>query len=49
MVSGLPDQLPCQPQEGLLEVIVRLRRNLKVLEVLFAMEGDSTCLYFTFL
>jgi hypothetical protein len=49
LVPDLPDQLPCQPQERLLEVVVRLRRNLEVLEVLFAMEGNSTRLYFTFL
>lgn len=34
------DQLTSEPEEGLLEVIIRLGRNVVVLEVLFPVEGD---------
>jgi len=35
------DQLPREPQEGLLEVVVGLGRDVVVLEVLLAVEGDG--------
>lgn len=35
------DQLPGEPQEGLLEVVVGLGGNVVVLEVLLAMEGNG--------
>lgn len=39
--SGVADELPCEPQEGLLEVVVRLGGDVVVLEVLLAVEGDG--------
>ena len=36
-------ELTSYPQEGLLEVIVALRRNVKILKVFLAMEGDLLC------
>jgi hypothetical protein len=36
------DQLAGEPQEGSLEVVVRLCRDLEVLKVLLAVEGDGT-------
>lgn len=47
--KGAPDQLPSEPQERLLEVVVRLSRNFEVLEILFAMEGNRSGLHFPFL
>ena len=44
-----PSELSCKPEERLLEVVVGLGRNLKVLEVLFAVEGDCPSLDFAFL
>jgi hypothetical protein len=38
--SGVSDQLPGQPEEGLLEVIVGLGGDIVVLEVLLSVEGD---------
>jgi hypothetical protein len=38
---GVADELASEPEEGLLEVIVRLGRNIVVLEVLLAVEGDG--------
>lgn len=40
--GGVADQLPCEPEERLLEVVVGLGRDLEVLEVLLAVEGDGT-------
>lgn len=37
-----PDELPGEPQERLLEVVVRLGRDLEVLEVLLSVEGDGS-------
>jgi hypothetical protein len=34
-------QLPGEPEEGLLEVVVRLGRNVVVLKVFLAVEGDG--------
>lgn len=44
-----PNELPGQPQERLLEVVVRLRGNLEVLEVFLPVEGNRTSLHFTLL
>lgn len=35
-----PDELACEPQERLLELVVRLGRDVKVLEVLLAVERN---------
>ena len=35
------DELSCEPQEGLLEVVVGLGGDVVVLEVLLAVEGDG--------
>lgn len=43
------DQLTCQPQEGLLKVVVGLGRDLKVLQVLLAVERDGSSLDFPLL
>lgn len=43
------NELPAQPEERLLEVVVRLGRDLKVLEVFFAVEGDGAGLHFALL
>ncbi len=48
-VSDSPNQLPSQPQERLLKVVVTLGRDLKVLKVLFTVEGHSGSLDFPFL
>ena len=47
--SLVPDQFPCQPQEGLLEVVIGLGRNIIVLEILFAVESDGFRLNLTLL
>jgi len=47
--GGVSNKFPCQPQEGLLEVVVRLGRDFEVLQVLLAVEGDSTSLHFALL
>ena len=39
--SGVADELASEPEEGLLEVIVGLGRNIVVLEVLLAVECDG--------
>lgn len=46
---NVPNELPAQPEERLLEVVVRLGRDLKVLEVFFAVEGDGAGLHFALL
>lgn len=38
------DQLPRQPQEGLLEVVVALGGDVVVLQILLAVESDRLCL-----
>ena len=43
------DQLASEPQEGLLEVVVRLGRDIVVLEVLLAVESDGLSLDLTLL
>jgi hypothetical protein len=47
--AGVADELSGQPQEGLLEVVVGLGRNVVVLEVLLAVESDGLGLDLTFL
>ena len=44
-----PNELPREPEEGLLEVVVRLRRNLVVLNVFLAVERDAASLDFPLL
>lgn len=39
--SGVADKLACKPEERLLEVVVGLGRDIVVLEVLLAVEGNS--------
>jgi len=39
--SLVADKLPCEPQEGLLKVVVGLGGDVVVLEVLLAVEGDG--------
>jgi hypothetical protein len=39
---NVPDELAREPEEGLLEVVVGLGRDLKVLEVLLAVERDGS-------
>lgn len=38
---GVADQFPGEPEEGLLEVVVGLGRDIIVLKVLLAVEGDG--------
>lgn len=45
----LPNQLPREPQERFLEVIVRLRRDFEVLNVLLSVECDLCGLNFALL
>lgn len=40
--NDVPNEFACQPEERLLEVVVRLGRDLEILEVLFPVEGDGT-------
>ena len=47
--SGVADELPREPEERLLEVVVRLGRDVVVLQVLFAVEGDGLGLDFALL
>lgn len=46
---SLPNKFPCEPQEGLFKVIVWFSRNLIILKIFFAMEGDLDGLHLTFL
>lgn len=46
---GVANELAGEPQERLLEVIVGLGRNIVVLEVLLAVEGDGLGLDFSLL
>jgi len=43
------DQLPSQPEEGLLEVVVGLGGDIVVLQILLAVEGDGLSLDFALL
>lgn len=45
----VPNKLPREPEEWLLEVVVRLRRDLEVLDVFLAVEGDAARLHFPLL
>jgi hypothetical protein len=47
--GGVADELPGEPEEGFLEVIIRLGRNVVVLKVLLAVEGNRLGLDFTLL
>lgn len=46
---GVSDELAGEPEERSLEVVVGLGRDLEVLEVLLAVEGDGSGLYFSLL
>lgn len=39
--SIVANELPSEPEEGLFEVIIRLGRNVVILQVFLAMEGDG--------
>lgn len=39
--GGVTNELPGQPQEGLLKVVVGLGGDVVILEIFLAMEGDS--------
>jgi hypothetical protein len=43
------DQLPSQPEEGLLEVVVGLGGDIVVLQILLAVEGNGLSLDFSLL
>ena len=43
--SLIANEFPGKPEEGLLKVIIRLCRNVVVLQVLLAMEGDGLGLH----
>ena len=47
--SLITNKLPGEPEEGLLKVVVRLSRNVVVLEILLAMESNRLCLNFALL
>lgn len=47
--SGVADELARKPEEGLLEVVVGLGRDVVVLEVLFPVEGDGLGLHLALL
>ena len=47
--SWVAHKLPSQPQEWLLEVIVRLCGNIVVLKVLLSVESDGLGLHFSLL
>ncbi len=47
--SWVAHKLPSQPQEWLLEVIVRLCRNIIVLEILLSVKSDGFGLHFSLL
>lgn len=46
---GVADEFSSEPQEGLFEVVVGLCRDVVVLQVLLAVEGDGLCLHFSLL
>lgn len=45
----IPNELPSKPEEGFFEVVVRLRRDFEVLDVLLAVESDLAGLHFPLL
>ena len=47
--EGLPNEFPRQPKERFFEVVIRLRRNFKVLDVLLSVESHGTGLDFSLL
>jgi hypothetical protein len=47
--GGVADKLAGEPQEGLLEVVVGLGRDIVVLEVLLAVESDGLRLHLALL
>ena len=47
--TGVANQLASQPQEGLLEVIIGLGRDVVILQVLLAVEGDGLGLHLALL
>lgn len=47
--SCVTNELSCQPQEGLLEIVVRLGGDIIILEVLLSVEGDRLGLNFSLL
>ena len=48
-MHSVPNELPGKPEEGFLEVVVRLRRDLEVLDVLLAVESHLASLDFSLL
>lgn len=46
---NVPNKLPRQPEERLLEIVVRFSRNFKVLQILLSVEGHCTGLHFALL
>lgn len=47
--SRVANQLPGEPKEGLLEVVIGLGRDVVILEVLLAVEGDGLGLHLALL
>lgn len=47
--AGVADELTGEPEEGLLEVVVGLRGDVVVLQILLAVEGDSLGLHLALL
>ena len=47
--SWIANKLSCQPEERLLKVIIRLCRDVVVLKVLLAVEGNGLRLHFALL
>ena len=47
--SGVANKLAGEPEERFFEVVVGLRRNIVVLEVLFPVEGDGLRLHLALL
>jgi len=47
--EDLPNKFPRQPEERFFEVVVRLGRNLEVLNILLSVESHSTGLHFSLL
>ena len=47
--KGLPNEFPRQPEEWFFEVVVRLRRDFEVLNVLLSVESYGTGLHFSLL
>ena len=48
-LCGSPAKLPGEPEKGLFEVVVRLCRDFKILEVLLTVESDRASLDFALL